>query len=881
MTKLRILIERLRGMFFKGRLDRDLEDEIRSHLEMQTEDNVRRGMEPEEARHAALRQFGGVEQVKETYRERRGLPSVETTFQDLRYTSRVLWKNPAFTAVVVLTLALGIGINTAIFSVVNGVLLRPLPYQDPEGIVTLWQRNTQNGAEREPVSPANFLDYRDRNRVFEQVSALRPYGLDYTGGGEPETFHAWLVTAGFFDILSARALHGRTFMPNEHEAGNEQVVVLGHGLWQRRFGADPNIIGQKMILDGKPHTVVGIMPPEFHYLEKRGIIAPFILNEAESKRRGATYLQVIARLKAGVTTEQAQADMSAVAAQLAQEYPQTNREMSATVISLSEQMLGRVRPALLILLGAVAFVLLIACANVANLMLARMSVRRKEFAIRAALGAARARLTRQLLTESIVLALLGGVGGILLASWGVGAILAISPGNLPRAEQVGIDGRMLLFALGLSILTAIGFGLAPALKFSKPDLHEAIKEGGQGGDTRNIRQGLRGFLVIAQFALALILLIGAGLLIRSFARLLQVDPGFKPDKTIALQVHVYDQYPSPQQQAAFFEQALDKISHLPGVRAAGAASAPPFIGEGSIEIESDFTIEGQAAASPDQAPTAHHTVATSGYFSVLGIPLVSGRFFDKFDGADGAPVALINETMARKYFPGENPVGKKIVVKRLTKPVAREIVGVVGDVRHTGLDSAPRPEIFLHHQQVPFGSMTFVIRTQNDPQALLPVVKNEVWAINKNLPFYSVTTMEQLVSESLKEKRFSLLLLGSFAVIALILAGVGIYGVVSFTTSQRTHEIGVRMALGAQPRDIARMVIGEGLFFSLIGVIIGLVGALLLTRFLTSLLFGVTATDPFTFAVIPSLLVVVALIASYLPARRATKVDPTIALRYE
>ncbi|HEX8651043.1 MAG TPA: ABC transporter permease [Pyrinomonadaceae bacterium] len=881
MTRLRILLQRMRGMLFRGRLDRDLEDEIRSHLEMQAEDNVRRGMTPQEARYAASRQFGGVEQVKEIYRERRGLPHVETTLQDMRYSARMLRKSPGFTVVVVLTLALGIGINTAIFSVVNGILLRPLPYKDPKGIVTLWQRNTQSGAEREPISPANFVDYRDRNRVFEQVSALRPYGLDYTGSGEPETFHAWLVTAGFFDILGAGALHGRTFLLNEYEPGNEQVVVLGYGLWQSRFGADPGIIGQKLILDGKPHTVIGIMPKEFHYLDKRGIIAPFILSESESKRRGATYLQVIARLRSGITPEQAQADMSAVAAQLAQEYPQTNREMGATVIPLSEQMLGRVRPALLILLGAVAFVLLIACANVANLMLARTSVRRKEFAVRAALGAARARLIKQLLTESLILALLGCVGGILLAGWSVGAILAISPGNLPRAEQVGIDGRILLFALGLSILTAICFGLAPALKFSNPDLQEAIKEGGRVEGTRVIRQRMRGFLVIAQFALALILLIGAGLLIRSFARLLQVDPGFKSDKTIALQVHVYDQYPSPQQQVAFFEQALDKITSLPGVEAAGAASAPPFIGEGSIEIESDFTIEGEAVTSPEQAPTAYHTVVTSGYFHALSIPLIRGRFFDKFDRADGVPVALINETMARKYFPGENPIGKKIVVRRLTEPVAREIVGVVGDVRHTGLDSAPRPEIFLHHQQVPFGSMTFVIRTQNDPQTLIAAVKNEVWAINRNLPFYSVATMDHLVSESLKEKRFSLLLLGSFAAIALVLAGVGIYGVVSFTTSQRTHEIGVRMALGARPGDIARMVIGEGLLFSLMGVAVGLLGALILTRFLKSLLFGVTVTDPMTFAVIPSLLVVVALIASYLPARKATKVDPTIALRYE
>ncbi|HEX7173828.1 MAG TPA: ABC transporter permease [Pyrinomonadaceae bacterium] len=806
---------------------------------------------------------------------------METLLQDVRYGLRTLLKRPGFTVVAVMTLALGIGANAAIFSVVNGVLLRPLPYRDAERIMTVWQRNAQTGAEREPVSPPNFLDFRERNQSFEQLAALRPYGLDYTGAGEPETFQTWRVTEGFFEAAGAVALHGRTFLPEEYRDGVDQVVVIGHGLWQRRFGGDPGVVGQQLVLDGKPRTVVGVMPPEFHYLDKREMIAPYHIDAHELQRRAATYLNVVGRLKPGVTLEQARSDMSNVAARLAEEYPQANGGMGAAVAPLAEQMLGRVRPALWVLFGAVGFVLLIACANVANLMIARSASREREFAIRAALGAGRGRLMRQLLTESLVLAGLACAGGLLLASWGIDAIIALSPAELPRIDQVRLDGRVLLFALGVSAATALFFGLLPALRSSQPDLQESLKEASRSATAGAARHRLRGFLVVTEFALALVLLVGAGLLVRSFMRLLEVDPGFSAERALTLQVHVYDQYPKPEQQAVFFEQALERLRALPGVEAAGAASAPPFIGEGAIEIDSPIQIEGQPAPPAGQEPTAFHTIVTADYFGALGVPLRGGRIFNQFDRADGAPVVIVNETLARRYWPGESAVGKKLIVLRLSKPVAREVVGVVGDVRHTGLDSEPRPELFLHSLQNPFGSMTFVVRTTPEPSTLLQAVKGEVWAVNKNLPFYSTATMESLVAETLKERRFSLLLLGAFASLALVLAGVGIYGLISYSTAQRTHEIGVRVALGARGRDIMRMVVGEGLLLSGAGVALGLLGALVLTRFLGGLLYGVAPTDPLTFAGIALLLVCVALAACYLPARRAARVDPMVALRYE
>ncbi len=804
---------------------------------------------------------------------------LDTFQQDLFYGFRMLWKKPGFSIITIATLALGIGASTAIFSVVNGVLLRPLPYKDAERIITVWQDDRRRGIAQQKVSPPNFLDYKQRNHVFESMAALRAYGLDYTGEGEPETLQAWLVSEGFFEIVGVSASYGRTFLPEEYQPG-QRVVLLSYGLWNRRFGGDPKTVGQTMALDGRPYTIVGILPPGFHFTEKRELMVPYIISEAEKRRRSAPYLSVYARLKPGVTLEQAGADMNTIAAQLAQEYPQTNKEVGITTIPLPKQYLGEVRPALLMLFGAVGLLLLIACTNVASLLLVRGAQRGREFAIRAALGATRKRLVKQLLIENIILALLGGLLGLALG-WCVHLILKLSPGNLPRIGEVRLDGTVVAFALGVSVLTALIFGLLPLLQLSKPDLQGTLKEGGRTATGGFMHHRLRSLLVVSEIALALVLLVGAGLLARSFIRLLQTDPGFAVNNVLTLQVHIYNLNPKPEQQIAYFEQVLERLTNLPGVINAAAVSAPPFVGEGSIEINNPFVIEGQAPPPPGQEPTAYQTVVTTNYFQTLSIPIIRGRVFTRNDNKQSVPVALINNTMARRHWPGEEAVGKKLTISWSNQPLTLEIVGVVGDVRHTGLDSSPRPEIFLHHSQAPFGSMTFVVRTADDPLKLLPEIKGELWAVNKSQPIYSIRTEEQLVSESLSSRRFSLFLLGLFAVISLVLAGVGLYGLISISTSQRTQEIGVRIALGAQTSTIMKMVIGEGVILALLGIGVGLIGSFLLTRFLNSMLFGIRPTDPLTFASISILLVLVALLASYIPARRATRVDPLIALRQE
>jgi putative ABC transport system permease protein len=805
---------------------------------------------------------------------------METLWQDVRYGFRILTRKPGFTLVAIITLALGIGANTAIFSVVNKLLLDRLPYKDPDRIITLWERLSEAAAMQEKVAPANFLDWRERNQVFDQMAAVFPGGFDYTGGTEPESIRGWLVSEGFFEIFGVRALYGRTFDPEEFKPGGSRVVVIGYGLWQRRFGSDPQIVGQTLQLDNEPFTVVGVLPPEFRFLDEKQMWAPKTFDDRDRRQRTGGYINVVARLKPGVSVEQAEDDMNRIAAGLANEHPRTNQGTGVMLVPLPEQLVEHVRPALLVLLGAVGLVLIIACANVANLLLARGAERQKELAIRAALGAGRARLIRQLFTESVFLALLGGTCGILLASWGIDAILALSPAGLPRIDEVTIDARVIAFTFAVSIVTALTFGLAPAIQFSSPKLQQFLKEGGRTSTAGFGRRRLRHALVVSEIALALMLLVGAGLLVRSFIRLLQVDPGFTPDNVLSLQVFIWDKYQTPQQRTAFFDEAFARLSALPGVQAVGAVTALPFNNEDTIDVDTTFTIDGKPA-EPGHQLTASSTIASIDYFKVMGIHLKSGRFFNEYDRTGSPLVVLINEAMARRFFPDEDPVGKKITVGSFGRPMSREIVGVVADVRHTGLDSNPRPEFFVPHLQNPFGGMAIVVRTISDPETLLPAAKEQIRAINKDQPFYSINTMDALVSRSLGERRFNLLLLCAFATIALVLAGVGIYGLISFSISQRTHEIGVRMALGARARDITRMILGEGIALALAGVTAGVVGALVLTRLLKGFLFGVTPTDPVTFAAISVLLVALALVASYLPARRATRVDPMVALRYE
>jgi putative ABC transport system permease protein len=796
---------------------------------------------------------------------------------DVRYARRTLIRNPGFTLVVVLTLALGIGANTAIFSVVNTMLLRPLPYRDADRIMTVWQANAKSGAREAGAAPGNFIDWRRDNSVFSALAAAEPFSHNMSGQGEPESFPSWQVTVGFFQILGVEALFGRTLTPDEYRPGAPAVVVLSHGLWVRRFGADRALIGQAVRLNGQAHTVVGVMPPAFEFPPGRELWAPRIETERDQRVRGSGYMPVVGRLKPGATLAQAQDELTTIAARLARDFPQANLDRTAMVVPLREQLVGNVKTALAMLLGAVGFVLLIACSNVANLLVVRASERSREFAVRSALGAGRGRLTRQWLTESSMLAIAGSVAGVLLARASLGSLVTLGQSLLPNLGDVAIDRHVLAYASLISVCTALLCGLAPVF-FVRPDVNESLKQGGRGPGLSRYR--LRHSLVIAQMALAMVLLVGAGLLTRSFHRLLQINPGFISENILALEVHVWGLSRTPDQQAHFFDQTLDHLAALPRVQAAAAVSGLPFHGN-AISPNAPFAIDGRPAPRAGEEPTAFLNTATADYFRALGIPLRQGRLFTRFDRQGAPPVVLINEALARRYWGNEDPVGRRITARLFGQLIAAEVVGVVGDVRPTGLDSEPRPEIFVPHLQFPYGSMTYVVRTAGDPATVLPAIKQAIWAVNPNLPFTTITTMQQLLGRSSGDRRFILLLVAAFSVVALALAAIGIYGTISFAMRQRRHEIGVRMALGEPRQRILRMVINEGVMVAACGVALGLVGALFVTPRIQSLLFAIGPADPMTFAAASLLLLAVAVLASLLPARRATRVDPMVALRSE
>jgi putative ABC transport system permease protein len=823
---------------------------------------------------------------------------MRTLWQDLRYGARTLWKNPGTTFVIIVALALGVGANTAIFSVVNAVLLRPLPFDNPEQLVVVWETNPARGVQAGTPSPPDFREWRQRTQAFEQMAAFYEEDYNLSGTGEPERLSGAVASANFFSTLKVNAAAGRTFQPDEEQFGAHRVAVLSHGLWQRRFGGNTQILGQTINLNNQPYTVIGIAPPDFQLAGVRAELwTPMAFAPGDRyNTRGNHFLNVVARLKPGMSIAQAQADMDVITRQLAEAH-EMNAGLGAKVVPMHEEAVGSYRPALLVLLGAVGFVLLIACANVANLLLARSAARQKEFALRATLGASRLRTVRQLLTESLLLSVLGGGLGLLLAMWGVDLLVALSPAELPRVAEIGVDGRVLTFTLSLSVLTGIVFGLAPALQASHLDLNEALKEGGRSVTGGKRTRRLRGALVVAEIALSLVLLAGAGLLINSFWHLTQVSPGFKTDNLLTMQIALPEsKYPpgEPHRVQALYRQLLERVATLPGVQSVGATSSLPLAAGGWGKL---LSVEGRPAPpSLETIPLVQYRHVSANYFSTLGVSPVKGRLFTEQDNANSPPVALINEEMARRFFPGEDPVGKRIWMgppesmlpggalpqgysfPRLT------IAGVVNDVKHQGLNQQAGPEVYTPHSQgagETQRSMFLAVRTTVDPLSLAAAVRNEVRAVDKDQPVADVQTMEQRLAASLAGPRFNMLLLGLFAAVALALAAVGLYGVMAYGVTQRTHEIGIRMALGAQRSNVLRLVVRQGMLMALVGVALGLAASFALTRVMASLLFGVSATDPLVFTIIALLLAVVAFIASYIPARRAIKVDPMTALRYE
>ncbi len=877
MKWINTLVARVRALMHRDVVLQDIDEELRSHIEMETEANREQGMSPEEARLSAAKSFGNLGSIRDLAYEVRGGGFMETLWQDLRYSGRMLLKHRGFTLIAVLTLGLGIGANTAIFSIVNAVLLRPFPYHAPEQLVMIGE-----GGPGGSVSYPNFADWRDDRKFFDAASAVRSNeSFNFTGAGEPERVQGRLVSAGYFSLLGVKPSLGRDFLADDDRPGATPAVILSYGFWSRRFGNDQSIVGRQITLNNQSYTVVGVAPHSFQFGMEADVSVPIGLSAERFKARGSDPgINVVARLKPNVSLEQAQTELNLIYARMEQQYPESNTGRRAYLTPLHEYFIGDVRQPLLILLGSVGLVLLIACANVANLLLVSASTRRREMCVRVALGANRWRIIRQLLTESCMLALLGAVLGILLAHWGTSLILTQLPADIPRLAEASVDLPVLAFTLGVSILTGLLFGLAPALQASRLNLTEALKEGDRGSSGG--RQHLRNLMVVSEVALTLTLLVGAGLLIQSFRRVMQVHPGFEAQNLLTMQISVNN--PDGHQVSRFFNELQENVRRLPGVKSVAVSNGLPL----GVANHPVFFIEGRPRPETNRPSGVRYTVSPD-YFQTMGIDLIKGRLLTAQDTPDTPLVVVIDEALAEQHFQTEDPIGKRITQSSSGTP-SYEIVGVVRHVEHNNLDgqASRTPQFYLAFNQIPpdrlpgsVRRINLLTRTEVEPLSLAPAVRGEIAALNKDQAVFNVRTMEQIVSQSVAPRRFSMLLLSVFAVVALVLASIGIYGMMSYAVAQRTREIGLRMTLGAQRGNVLRMVIGHGMKLALIGVALGLVASVALTRTMKTLLFGVSATDPTTFVGLALLLTLIALLACWFPARRATRVDPIVALRYE
>ncbi len=886
----------MRSLWQRARVERDMDTELRTHIEHCADGLVSaaraRGesMSREEALRRARLEFGAVDKTKEECREARGADVMETFTQDLRYGARSMMRTPGFTLIAILALALGIGANTAIFSVVSAVMLRPLAYHDPDKLITILR-----GEQGSPISVANYIDYRDQAKSFEALGAAEVTSANVTGADDAEHITGLRLTQNILPLLGVEPIAGRWFAEGEDKNGADHEVILSYQLWQRRFSGDPNVVGKTVTMNNEGYTIVGVMPKDFKF-------APFWATNAEFwtplafgdrvTQRGGSSLRLFGRLKSGVTLEQARAEMATITALLEQQYPGSNRGVLVT--PLKEKVVGKIATPLLVLLGAVGFVLLIACANVGHILLARSAARQKEFAVRTALGANRGRVIRQFLTENLLLSAMGAIAGLVLAVWATRALVALSPASIPRVESITVDWRVMLFLLGISVLSSVAFGLAPALQASAVNLSDTLKEGGRANSDSIARNRLRSFLVASEFALALMLLVGAGLLVRSFFALEAVDPGFNPHNVLTMIVSVSGtKEADPERRMIFYQQMMEQIRALPGVESVAGVNHLPLIGD---LWGFSYMVEGRPRPRAGDFPEAAFRIATPGYFQTMRMPLLRGRDFSATDTTKAPGVVIINERLAHDLFPGEDPIGKRITFDT-DKTEGQEwetIIGVSKNAKQISWAGDVYPETYVAaSQNEQFGGspgshidyITLVVRTSDafagGPAAMAASVKDTVRSFDRNLPISQIVTMDRAVDDATAEPRFETTLFAGFAALALILAAVGIYGVMSYSVSRRTHEIGVRMSLGASQSDVLLLVVRQGMLLAIAGAAAGLAGALVLSRLMTDLLYGVKARDPLTFVAVASVLLVVGFAASYIPARRATKVDPMVALRYE